>query len=197
MAGPRFEASPNTLKMVVAGVRVPRTMEPGQSRPGSLIRPWALAPPACARGPSVPTTSASGPLRAALHGCRAQPIPSPVVSPRLASREDGVAAPWVMRPAADLPAGGGRRVSGRRAPAPPPFQASIEPALPPFPATCGNGGRAFRSWASVGLAHVAPELIARKILGTYAHETWFARGKLGSHAPGKARLPQQLRRSWA
>ena len=86
--------------MVVAGARVPRTMEPGQSRPGSLTRPWALASPASARRPSVPTSSASGPLRVAVHGNQAQPIPSPVMSPRLANRGDGVAAPWVTRPAA-------------------------------------------------------------------------------------------------
>ena len=194
MAGPGFDASPilTPLKWSWLGCasRGPWRLGKAGPAPSPVLWPLPLPP---LLGFSVPTFSASEPLRAALHGGQAQPIPFPVVSPTLASREDRVAAPWVTRPAADLPAGGARRVSGRRALAPPPSQVSREPRLQSFLATCGNGGRAFRSWASVGLAHVAPELIAHKILGTYAQGTWFARGKLGSHAPGKARLPQPSR----
>ena len=191
MVSPGFEASPTLTPLSWSWLgRAPRgTRSPsraGPAPPSSVGQPsFSIA---SAWGPSVPTPFAPGPTRVAPSGGLAQPIPPPVVSPAQASREVGAATPWVTRPSVALPAWGGGGDSGRHVPAPPRFSRPPESQRCHFPATRGTSGRARRSRASVGPACSAPELKARKNLGTYAQGTCFSHVKLGSHSRGKRAL---------
>ena len=108
-------SDPNATNTVVAGVRVLKILTPGQTSSGPLNSPWGPSLPASAQGPSVPTSSASGPLHAVSRDGRARAFSVLAASPNPVRREVGVTAPRVKRPGADFPAGRVRRDSTRRA----------------------------------------------------------------------------------